>query len=170
MHNRRPQLQRIRTTKPAHTTTLPWAGCTRNWPHPRGTRRLRRQGDPALSGSPEAGSSANIIFEELTDLYIQTNRLRDAVTQAEEMLKKNPDNLDARRMLGRIYTRMLGDSSAGRSTKSTLKQAIEQYQKITEKEPKDAESWVMLGRLYHGFEQSPEAEKALQSALAGRPG
>ena len=44
--------------------------------------------------------SANIIFEELTDLYIQTNRLADAVTQAEDMLKQNPDNLDARRMLG----------------------------------------------------------------------
>src|SRR4051812_14330658 len=31
----------------------------------------------------KADPSANIIFEELTDLYIQTNHLRDAVTQAE---------------------------------------------------------------------------------------
>src|SRR5579863_4292996 len=44
--------------------------------------------------------TASIIFEELTDLYIQTNRLQDAVTQAEDLLKQNPDNLDARRMLG----------------------------------------------------------------------
>src|SRR5689334_13938069 len=64
--------------------------------------------------------SANIIFEELTDLYIQTNRLRDAVTQAEDMLKKNPDNLNARRMLGRIYMRMLGDSSAGKINEEYL--------------------------------------------------
>ena len=52
--------------------------------------------------------SASIIFEELTDLYIQTGRLQDAVTQAEDLLKKDPENLDARRMLGRIYTRMIG--------------------------------------------------------------
>src|ERR1039458_4082537 len=47
--------------------------------------------------------NASLVFEELTDLYIQTNHLRDAITQAEEMLKLNPDNVDARRMLGRIY-------------------------------------------------------------------
>ena len=33
-----------------------------------------------------------------------------AVTQAEEVLKTNPDNLDARRMLGRIYTRMIPEN------------------------------------------------------------
>src|SRR6266540_3947564 len=33
---------------------------------------------------------ATLVFEELTDLYIQTNHLRDAVTQAEEMLKVDP--------------------------------------------------------------------------------
>src|ERR1035437_7824222 len=54
-------------------------------------------------------SSAGIIFEELTDLYIQANRLRDAVTQAEDLLKKNPDNTEARRMLGRIETALRGD-------------------------------------------------------------
>src|SRR5437588_10892283 len=36
---------------------------------------------------------ASMVFEELTDLYIQTNRLRDAVAQAEDILKQNPDNI-----------------------------------------------------------------------------
>src|SRR5262245_11806815 len=58
--------------------------------------------------------SASIIFEELTDLYIQTGRLRDAVQQAEDLLKRSPDNVEARRMLGRIYTRMAGDNQSGR--------------------------------------------------------
>src|ERR1041385_7424879 len=34
--------------------------------------------------------SSSIIFEELTDIYIQTNRLRDAVTPAEELINTNP--------------------------------------------------------------------------------
>ena len=34
--------------------------------------------------------SAGIIFEELTDLYIQTGRLQDALSQAEDLLKQNP--------------------------------------------------------------------------------
>src|SRR5437899_3269981 len=53
----------------------------------------------ALKLDPEAGQ----IFEELTELYIATNHLRDAIDVAEGTLKKNPDNVDARRMLAKIY-------------------------------------------------------------------
>src|SRR5438445_3772547 len=91
--------------------------------------------------------SAGIIFEELTDLYIQTNHLRDAIAQAEELLKQNPDNLDARRMLARIYFRMIPTNTQdGRINETYLKKAIEQYEKISQKEPKDAGSWVFLAR------------------------
>ena len=114
--------------------------------------------------------SAGIAFEELTDLYIQTNRLRDAVTQAEDLLKQNPDNLDARRMLGRIYTRMAGDSQGGKVNEDYLKLAIEQYQKVTAKDAKDVESWVVLGRLYRFENNSVEAEKAYNEALKADPG
>src|SRR3954454_14535614 len=57
----------------------------------------------ALKLDPTAGQ----VFEELTELYIATNRMRDAVTTAEDTLKTNPDNIDARRMLARIYMRMI---------------------------------------------------------------
>jgi tetratricopeptide (TPR) repeat protein len=113
--------------------------------------------------------TANIVFEELTDLYIQTNRLSDAVTQAEDMLKQNPENLDARRMLGRIYTRMIPENQPGRVDERYVRRAIEQYETITQKDPKDADSWVMLGRLYQVSNKSPEAEKAFNSALSADP-
>jgi len=120
----------------------------------------------ALKLDPNAG----IIFEELTDLYIQTGRLQDAVTQAESLLKQNPDNLDARRMLGRIYTRMIGGNPQdGKINENFLRQAIEQYQKITQKDPKDAESWVVLGRLYRVSNNSPDSEKAFNAALKIEP-
>jgi tetratricopeptide (TPR) repeat protein len=111
---------------------------------------------------------ANIIFEELTDLYIQTNRLADAVTQAEEVLKQNPDNLDARRMLGRIYTRMIPETQ-GRVDERAVRRALDQYELITKKDPKDADSWVTLGKLYQVSNKSPEAEKAYQAALTADP-
>jgi tetratricopeptide (TPR) repeat protein len=107
---------------------------------------------------------ASLVFEELTDLYIQTNHLRDAITQAEEMLKVNPDNVDARRMLGRIYMKMISTQD-NRINEDYLHKAIEQLQKVTEKEPKDAESWVALGRLYRVSNNSPDAEKAYNQAL-----
>jgi len=111
--------------------------------------------------------TANIVFEELTDLYIQTNRLADAVSQAEDMLKQNPENLDARRMLGRIYTRMIPENQPGRVDERYVRRAIEQYETITQKDPKDAESWVMLGRLYQVSNKSPEAESIQCGARSG---
>jgi tetratricopeptide (TPR) repeat protein len=119
----------------------------------------------ALKYDPTSG----IIFEELTDLYIQTNHLADAVSLAEDVLKQNPDNLDARRMLGRIYTRMIPENQPGRVDEKYVKSAIDQYLKITQKEPKDAESWVMLGRLYRVSNNSPDAEKAFNAALEADP-
>lgn len=107
---------------------------------------------------------ASLVFEELTDLYIQTNHLSAAVTQAEEMLKVNPDNVDARRMLGRIYMKLIGTPD-NRINEDYLRKAIEQLRKVTEKEPKDSESWVALGRLYLVSNNSVDAEKAYNKAL-----
>ncbi|MBZ5726169.1 MAG: tetratricopeptide repeat protein [Acidobacteriia bacterium] len=119
----------------------------------------------ALKLDPAAG----IILEELTDLYVQTGKLGEAVSQAEDMLKQNPDNLDARRMLGRIYMRALGNSAESKIDEGTLRKAIDQYQQITAKDPKDSESWVVLGQLYRMAGKSPEAEKAYNSALQADP-
>lgn len=114
--------------------------------------------------------TASIIFDELTDLYIQTGRLQDAVTEAEDLLKQNPDNLDARRMLGRIYTRMIGGNPQdGKINENFLRQAIDEYRKITAKDPKDTDSWVTLGRLYRVSNDSPDSEAAFKQALAIDP-
>jgi tetratricopeptide (TPR) repeat protein len=112
---------------------------------------------------------ASFLFEELTDLYIQSGRLKDAVTEAEEVLKHEPNNLDARRILGRIYTRMIGDTQQGKINEQMLHSAIEQYQKITTKDPKDMDSWLILGRLYRVASNSVDAEKAYTQALAIDP-
>jgi tetratricopeptide (TPR) repeat protein len=113
--------------------------------------------------------TASIVFEELTDLYVQTNRLQDAISQAEDVLKQSPDNLDARRMLGRIYLRAISNPRENSIDESMLHKAVEQYQKITEKDPKDAESWVTLGRLYRVSNNSVESEKAYNEALKTEP-
>src|SRR5215471_437264 len=111
---------------------------------------------------------ASMVFEELTDLYIQTNHLKDAVSQAEDILKANPDNIDARRMLGRIYMRMISTAD-NRINEEYLKKAIEQLTKVTEQAPKDADSWVLLGRLYGASNNSVESEKAYNKALEADP-
>src|SRR5438034_2679291 len=109
--------------------------------------------------------SATFLLEELTDLYVQGNQLKSAVAEAEEILKQNPDNLSARRMLGRIYTRSIGDAQQGKINEDMVRKSIEQFQIITTKDPSDLESWLTLGRLQRVAQNSVEAEKAFKKAL-----
>jgi len=87
-----------------------------------------------------ADPSATFIAEELSDLYIQSGRLRDAVVEAEDLLKKNPSDINSRRILARIYSRLIGDQQQNRIDETMLKKAIEQYEKITEAAPNDLDS------------------------------
>jgi len=113
--------------------------------------------------------SATFLSEELTDLYIQSGQIKRAVTEAEELLKQNPDNLDARRVLGRIYARMIGDGNTGKLDQNMLAKSIEQFAIVTTKDPKDVDSLLTLGKLYRFEHKSPEAEKAFKQALAADP-
>ncbi len=117
----------------------------------------------------KADPGASFLSEELSDLYIQSGRLREAVSDAEDILKQNPNDLNARRILARIYARLIGDSQQNRLDEGYLRKAIEQYQKVTEKDPGDTESWLMLGRLHKLAQSSPEAEKAYKKALENDP-
>jgi tetratricopeptide (TPR) repeat protein len=113
---------------------------------------------------------ASFLAEELTDLYIQAGRLRDAILEAEEMLKQNPRNIEARRILGRIYTRMIGDPHQGKINPNMLRDATDQFKKIVEIEPKDLDAWLTLGRLHKAAGNSVESEQAYNKALEIDPG
>ena len=113
--------------------------------------------------------SVSFITEELTDLYIQSGQLKEAVTEAEALLKQNPDNLGARRILGRVYTRLIGDPQQGKIDDNMLHKSIEQYEKIVEKDPDDDESGLLLARLYRIAKDPASAEKVFKALLARQP-
>ncbi|MCS7025514.1 MAG: tetratricopeptide repeat protein [Bryobacteraceae bacterium] len=113
----------------------------------------------------KADPSATFIVEELAELQMRSGRIREAVLEAEEGLKQNPDDLNLRRLLGFIYTRLIGDAQQNRINEEMLKKAIEQYQRITEKNPKDLGAWLLLGRLFKVAQNSPESERAYKKAL-----
>ncbi len=117
----------------------------------------------------KADPSATFLAEELSDLYIQSGRLREAMTDAEAALKENPNDLASRRILARMYSRMIGDPQQNRIRDDMVKKAIEQYQKISEAEPLDLDTLLMLGRLYKVSQNSVEAEKAYKKVLAAEP-
>lgn len=106
----------------------------------------------------------DIIFEELSDLYVAVGRLQDAIDKAKELLAANPNNLGARKMLAHVYMQAISNGRNG-INEDALRNAQEQYEKIVAQDPKDAESWVMLGRLNDYLHNTPEAEKSFNKAL-----
>ena len=115
----------------------------------------------------KADPDASALSEELSDVYVQTGRLREGQTDAEDTLKKNPNDLTAHRLLARIYTRLIGDGQ--RVDESMLSRAMDEYKKITQLAPRDVDAWLMLGRLEKASDDSVGAEKAYQGALAIDP-
>ena len=97
-------------------------------------------------------------------------RIRDAVLEAQEIVKRDPNNLEARKLLGRIYLRSLRDLQAGTQSQEILKRAIEQYEAIVRIEPKMVENHVLLGRLYRLNNELLKAENEFKTAVGLEPG
>jgi len=110
-----------------------------------------------------------VIGERLAEMYWKAQRTRDAVNEAREILKRDPDNLQSRRLLGRIYLRSLGDVSAGNGQPETVNRAIEQFAEINRLDPSDTESALWLARLYRLKNEQDKAEEVLRNILKTDP-
>ncbi|MBZ5629416.1 MAG: tetratricopeptide repeat protein [Acidobacteriia bacterium] len=118
----------------------------------------------------ENDPTSEFLNSGLAELFAKTGRIRDAVLEAQDIIKRDPDNLEARKLLGRIYLRSLGDLQAGTQSQEVLKRAIEQYEAIVRLEPKNVENHVLLGRLYRLDNELLKAENEFKTAVSLEPG
>ncbi len=117
----------------------------------------------------EADPTSQYLTSGLAELYARTGRIRDAVSEAQEILQRDPNNLEAHRLLGHIYLRSLGDMQGGSGSDSVLKLAIQQYEEIVKLDPSSADDHIMLGRLYHADNQTKKAEAEEKLAVKQAP-
>jgi tetratricopeptide (TPR) repeat protein len=113
----------------------------------------------------ELNPNSPVVMERLAEIYAKSQRIHDAVLEAQASLKLDPDNVDAHKLLARIYVRTLGDVNAGDVQRENLGKAIEQFQDILKLEPDDLYSALWLARLYRFENQHADAEKVLRGIL-----
>ena len=113
----------------------------------------------------EADPSSEFLTSSLAELYVKTGRIADAVREAQDIIKRDPTNLEAHKLLGRIYLRSLGDMPGGNGSDNILKLAIEQYQEIVKLDPQSVDDHLLLGRLYRLSNEMPKAEAELNTAI-----
>src|SRR5581483_7167838 len=117
----------------------------------------------------ENDPSSDYLNAGLAELYAKTCRIRDAVLEAQDILKRDGNNLEARRLLGQIYLRSLGDMQSGNQSQEILKLAIEQYEQIVKLDPKSVEDHLLLGRLYRLNNELLKSENEFKEAVKIQP-
>ncbi len=117
----------------------------------------------------EADPTSEYLTSGLAELYAKTGRIRDAVLEAQDILKRDPNNLEAHKLLGSIYLRSLGDVQSGTGSDNVLKLAIEQYQEIIKIEPDSVDDHLLLGRLYRLNNDLQKAESVFKIAVKLQP-
>ena len=122
----------------------------------------------ALNADPES-PQLNLA---LANLYFRTGRSRDAESTARGLLKSSPDDIEAHKLLGRIYLRTLSEGQNAPATSPTgnvLNLAITEYEKIVALQPKSVESRMVLGQLYTIKHDSKKAEEQFKTAQSMEP-
>jgi tetratricopeptide (TPR) repeat protein len=116
----------------------------------------------ALKYDPESSE----ILSHLAALYIQTNRIDDAVAESKLAIGKNPDNKEAHRMLAQIYMEKM---YAGEVSAEDLKGALQEFGEVHRLDPNDEEALLALGQLSLQNDDYASTVKYLEPYIANNP-
>jgi len=124
----------------------------------------------ALNADPNSPQ----LNDGLADLYFRMpGHMHEAEVTARGLLKSSPNDIDAHKLLGRIYLRQLSDASNAVSSTSpsgnVLDQAIAEFEKIVALQPKDVEDRMVLGQLYTVKHDPKKAEDEFKTAQSIEP-
>jgi len=111
----------------------------------------------------DADPNSRLLQDGLADLYFKIGRIREAVTAAQDQVVKNPEDVEAHELLGKVYLRSLGDMQTPQSGQM-LQLAIGEYEKLAQLKPDDVETHLLLGQLYGLNHDSVKAEAQFKAA------
>jgi tetratricopeptide (TPR) repeat protein len=111
----------------------------------------------------DADPNSRLLQDGLADLYFKIGRIREAVSAAQDQVSKNPDDVEAHELLGKVYLRSLGDMQTQQSGQM-LQLAIAEYEKLAQLKPSDVETHLLLGQLYGFNHDSVKAEAQFKLA------
>ena len=113
----------------------------------------------------DADPNSRVLADGLANLYFNLGRVREAVSAAQDLVNKHPDDVDAHTLLGRTFLRSLGNGQ-GQQSAEMLQAAIHEYETIAKLKPRDLETHVLLGQLYGLSHDSAKAEEQFKAAAS----
>lgn len=119
----------------------------------------------AMKADPETGYLAS----ELANLYLQSGMLRTATAEFEDAIKKNPNDVNAHRILGTFYRNRIREGQQGRMNQEMLNRSVQHHITVSKLAPEDTDNWLTLGRLQKLAQNVSEAERAYRKVLELSP-
>ena len=113
------------------------------------------------------------IHAELAGLLARQNRGAEALGEAQAALAIDPDNREAHRILGFVFTAMIDNDPAGESSPQAIenaRKAVTHFEKARVNRSGDPASELTLGRLYVIAGEFDRAIAVLRDFLLDQPG
>ncbi|HWZ50028.1 MAG TPA: tetratricopeptide repeat protein [Granulicella sp.] len=111
----------------------------------------------------DADPNSALLQDGLAGLYFKVGRIREAVTAAKDQIARHPNDLEAHKLLGKVYLRSLGDMQGAQSN-DMLQLALGEYETMAKLQPNDLETHLLLGQLYGLNHDSAKAEAQFKLA------
>ncbi len=115
-----------------------------------------------------------VIRMEMINLFAGTSRLARAVALADEIIEREPQNVEVRQLLGDIYksyySQQRQDPNREGPNPEFLRKAIEQFKLLVELEPDKAAHHLELGQMQALAGDADAGNKALRRAIELEPG
>ena len=108
----------------------------------------------------------------LAGLYFRGGRTDEAIAAAQDLLKSSPGNVEAHKLLGRIYLRQLSEgqnATHAAPSANALDKAIAEFEQIVVIEPRGVEERMILGQLYSVKHEAKKAEFQFKTAQSLEP-
>lgn len=99
-------------------------------------------------------SNSPSLFLRVATEHLKAGQIKEAVIYAQEALKKDPNYVEARVLLGSVYSAM-----------RMYDRALEQYETVLKIDPKNTEAPLYMGAVYSELKDYKKAVKSFESLL-----
>ena len=137
-----------------------------NYGRPEYAKQAINEYQKALANDP----NSTFLNHGLAELYYQTGHIKDAIEAAQALIQKDPNDLQAHKLLASVYLRSLSEGTQSGAQADMLKLAISEYEKIVQLRPKSITDHVLLGQLYSFAHETDKAEAQFTAAQKIDPG
>ena len=108
-----------------------------------------------------------IIGERLAEMYWKAQRVHDAMVEANEILKRDPNDLATHRLLARIYLRSLGDINGSGVQTEMVSKAIAEYSRGPPPGPDGPGSRLVAGASLSPAQRTGQSRKGAARHVEG---